>query len=865
MVGVTEAAPGDSVVIEYLHFGINETLTIDFVDPTPASPPSPPPPPGPPRGSWAFATTQEPLGWTSGMTAEISWLAPDPAPAFPITHYQVELLAGRDVVRRVLVAGERSVTLTLRTREHPADALTYRVRALNGSGWGAWSTPTTVIDVVDPPELTARFLQGDRFGQAARIEATALITGSTGNAEPVSVEISAVDAVTGEVISACAPDRVFDNLRWNGTYRPTTCTLEDEDGDLTGREVTVQARSTYLTRHDLTVLARTAPAERTGRLLADPGSVDPVNLRLVGSAERLGVAIAWRPAEVDPADVLAGYRADVVSTDTGESIGSCSTQRLPGCVVRGIDAADAYSVIVTVTTQAGMASTSEPVTIIPADFAPEPIEVLGWNFDRDRYAEVMWRLPEDSGPAAEERQEFQYRAAAGTPWQSIERALRLPREVLGRWVFGAPTRLVFQGGIPVQWSLRVRTVNAVGKSPWTILTPYERTPEPHIDVATTVGGATITWAACPIVDSFIRYRFRPRGERGWTIGRTECGSTTDLSPLVPGAYELRAKVISPIGASARIDREFDVWARPSAPRDVDVSYHHGDGNGSVHMTWNSESTKPGRAPGSVDRIRLLMCDEEYTAIDGISEWPAGTRHEVHMPAPDCLQVDDRITLWVRTHSGSDVSPRRGDGVWVEEWRPPAPEESFVAGEYDLRTIDSRALLFGLPEEPPESADIAEWTYSMEFALRPNRRPWKTIAEARVVQESLPSSEGVNISRRDWGPSESGFFLRDDRIWDYSFTSQLLRPDGWSRVRTRYLPQRRWLSGRPVTDVGWFGVEVERSPLRSLEVRASARVIIDGRTGSGENIRRAGTWARLTTTLHECSNSEPCQRIGYGGW
>ena len=107
-------------------------------------------------------------------SATVTWSAPADTGSFPITHYEV----------RTTPAGTSCVVTTLTctiTGLTNGTAYSFETRALNGAGWGPWSTPSNTVtpSAPVPPSIT---ITGSRGTGADRhtITVTGTSTGLTG-------------------------------------------------------------------------------------------------------------------------------------------------------------------------------------------------------------------------------------------------------------------------------------------------------------------------------------------------------------------------------------------------------------------------------------------------------------------------------------------------------------------------------------------------------------------------------------------------------------------------------------------------------------------------------------------------------------
>lgn len=107
----------------------------------PALPPPPPPPVFPPGAPTDVSAT------AGDAAATVTWSAPADTGTFPITTYQVTASPG----------GASCTTATLMcevTGLANGTAYTFTVRALNGAGWGPWSSPSAAVTPMTPPTPT---------------------------------------------------------------------------------------------------------------------------------------------------------------------------------------------------------------------------------------------------------------------------------------------------------------------------------------------------------------------------------------------------------------------------------------------------------------------------------------------------------------------------------------------------------------------------------------------------------------------------------------------------------------------------------------------------------------------------------------
>lgn len=121
-------------------------------------------PSGPGPGPTPLNPPSAPLNVTAtpgDSQATVTWNAPTSFGSFPITRYEVRSTpAGGTCLVAALTC---TITgLTNRT------AYTFEVRALNGAGWGPWSTPSSAVTPVAPPPPLSITITGSRGTGAER-------------------------------------------------------------------------------------------------------------------------------------------------------------------------------------------------------------------------------------------------------------------------------------------------------------------------------------------------------------------------------------------------------------------------------------------------------------------------------------------------------------------------------------------------------------------------------------------------------------------------------------------------------------------------------------------------------------------------
>ena len=194
--------------------------------------PALPPPPPPPPPVYAPGSPTDVSAIASDASATVTWNAPADVGTFPITTYQVTASPG----------GASCTTATLAcevTGLANGTAYTFTVRALNGAGWGPWSSPSAAVTPTAPPTPTITI---------------------TGTAEPrrVYVRGASTDLVAGTILTAWV--RVGGRGDFTTTLRPVviaadgTFTWERKRGR--GREVQVYFTSDPVVSNTLTFKGR---------------------------------------------------------------------------------------------------------------------------------------------------------------------------------------------------------------------------------------------------------------------------------------------------------------------------------------------------------------------------------------------------------------------------------------------------------------------------------------------------------------------------------------------------------------------------------------------------------------------------------
>jgi hypothetical protein len=169
------------------------------VTPTPTPTPTPGVPPSAPRDVSAVA---------GDASAIVSWSVPSDPGSFPVTDYEVAASPGG--ASCLVKAPQLSCRVSSLTN---GTAYTFEVRALNGAGWGAWSTtsaPVTPVGPTPPPAGTIQ-ITGSR-GADAELP-TVTVNGVTTNL--VGVTVQARVRLPGELSYSNGSQRT---VRPNGSF-----------------------------------------------------------------------------------------------------------------------------------------------------------------------------------------------------------------------------------------------------------------------------------------------------------------------------------------------------------------------------------------------------------------------------------------------------------------------------------------------------------------------------------------------------------------------------------------------------------------------------------------------------------------------
>lgn len=111
------------------------TATLTVITPGPGPGPAPAAPASAPQNVTATAENAE---------ATVTWSAPASSGSFPITTYEVRSTP----TGGTCLVSARTCTITGLTN---GTTYTFEARALNGAGWGPWSTPSNAVTPVAPP------------------------------------------------------------------------------------------------------------------------------------------------------------------------------------------------------------------------------------------------------------------------------------------------------------------------------------------------------------------------------------------------------------------------------------------------------------------------------------------------------------------------------------------------------------------------------------------------------------------------------------------------------------------------------------------------------------------------------------------
>jgi len=120
-----------------------------------AQPPAPVFPPSAPREVTAMGGDEEVV---------VSWMSPATTGSFPVTTYQVEDSTG-EFTCLVSVAPDQPLACVIDALVN-GESYAFRVRALNGAGWGAWSA---FSDPVTPGPVASIVITGSRDGRFVRV------------------------------------------------------------------------------------------------------------------------------------------------------------------------------------------------------------------------------------------------------------------------------------------------------------------------------------------------------------------------------------------------------------------------------------------------------------------------------------------------------------------------------------------------------------------------------------------------------------------------------------------------------------------------------------------------------------------------
>lgn len=193
---------------------------------TPAPPPPPVFPPSAPLNVTATAGDAQ---------ATLTWTAPTSSGSFPVTRYEVRSTpAGGTCLVATLTCAISGLT--------NSTAYTFETRALNGAGWGPWSTPSNTVTPAAPPPPPLITITGSRGTGAER--QVVFVTGtSTGGTDP---QVRAHVKLRGQ--TDYRPGRLVDlasdgTFTWQRTTGKKTYVYFTGSGVLSNRVIIPAARS----------------------------------------------------------------------------------------------------------------------------------------------------------------------------------------------------------------------------------------------------------------------------------------------------------------------------------------------------------------------------------------------------------------------------------------------------------------------------------------------------------------------------------------------------------------------------------------------------------------------------------------------
>lgn len=188
-----------------------------------------PPPPDPTKMPSA---PQQVSATLTGASVDVTWTAPDRSGPFPISTYQVVSTPSGGSC--LVLAPSLSCTVS---RLIPGRSYSFRVRALNGIGWGAYSEASNTVTVPRKPDRSI-VITGARAGRLVVV--TGSMTGPASELRPWIRLRGAADFTRGKARIQVDPDGSF---TWS---RPSKRSLRvyvaTEDGSITSNVVRVGAR-----------------------------------------------------------------------------------------------------------------------------------------------------------------------------------------------------------------------------------------------------------------------------------------------------------------------------------------------------------------------------------------------------------------------------------------------------------------------------------------------------------------------------------------------------------------------------------------------------------------------------------------------
>ena len=204
----------------------NVTITGSPPNPNPPAP-TPATPPSAPETAEATAGNGE---------ATVSWTAPASQGSFPVTNYQVQTTTGNlgclvpVTSTSCRVAGLRNGT-----------EYTFRVRALNGGGWGAWADAGTVTPGPGPDPDASIMISGTRSNNDRVSRVTGETTGLVGVTLQSMVRLSTQAEYTAG--SARQVDAAGEFTWKRRTRQGVNVQVYFTAGDITSNTITIASRS----------------------------------------------------------------------------------------------------------------------------------------------------------------------------------------------------------------------------------------------------------------------------------------------------------------------------------------------------------------------------------------------------------------------------------------------------------------------------------------------------------------------------------------------------------------------------------------------------------------------------------------------